>query len=124
MNLTDYDVIGPEGFRICSLNKKLAKKQGVSKEQLEALKLSHQLRFLLFETAKTTTEPLKLKMLANLLEILEFRQQELWNFPIDKNYHHWFELPNCICPKLDNLDRLGTKFRIYDYKCPVHGVSQ
>jgi hypothetical protein len=121
MTNENYDVLDPNGFRICSLNKKLAKKQGVTKEELSALVLSHQLKYCIFTAASKTKEPKKLKMLSNMLEALEFEQQKLWHFDIDRIYHRWFDLPNCICPELDNLDRLGTKFRVYTENCPAHG---
>lgn len=117
-----YIVFGIDGNPLTFLNPHLVKIQGVSDAQLEALKLSHQLRWMLFETAKKVLdEPLKLRALANMMTALEFEQQALWNFPQDKTYHRFFEFPGCTCPKHDNAERLGTAFKIYASDCPIHG---
>jgi hypothetical protein len=125
--MTDYKVYGPDGSPITELNQRLAIRQKISDEQLEALKLSHQLRWLLFKAAKHETvkdQPLKLKLLANVFEALEFEQQELWNFVRDERYHRWFEFPGCICPKFDNAERSGTGHGIVNSDCPIHGFPE
>jgi hypothetical protein len=119
-----YTVLGMDGQRLTRLNENLAIKQKVTDEQLSALILSHQLRWLLFETAKGITEPLKLQMLANVFTALEFEQQKLWNFPQDQNFHRFFEFPGCKCPRLDNLEALGTPYRITAQNCPIHGFPE
>lgn len=62
-----------------------------------------------------------LKMLANMFESLEFEQQTLWKFDRNKNFHYWFDIPGCSCPKMDNRDRIGTEHRIMIDTCPIHG---
>jgi len=118
-----FIVNGIDGKPLTSLNRMLAERQKVTDEQLEALKLSHQLRWMLFETAKTIKEPLKLKMLAAVYEALEFEQQALWNFPRDPNFHRFFDFPGCKCPRMDNIDALGTPYRITVENCPIHGFT-
>lgn len=122
-DLEKYAVTGIDGKTITHLNPSMAKRQKITDQQLDALKLSHQFRWMLFETAKTVKDPLKLKMLAALFETLEFEQQKLWNFPADRNFHHFFEFPGCTCPKMDNMDALGTPLRIYVQNCPIHGFE-
>lgn len=117
-------VHGPNGEVLCFLNSTLLERQQVTDEQLSALKMSHQLRHVIFEGAKSTTEPLKLKMLAAMFEALEFEQQELWNFPRDKNFHRWFDFPGCLCPKLDNAGMIGIDRRIRAQNCPIHGWEE
>ena len=121
--MTDkYDVLGPDGQVLTRLNARLAIKKGVNDEQLEALKMSHQLRWMLFEAAKKSLdEPLKLKMLAAMFDSLEDEQQTLWNFGADPNFHRFFDFPCCKCPKIDNAERLGTPYKIYAGNCPIHG---
>lgn len=114
-------VTGPDGEPIVQLNTYLARRQKVTAEQASALVMSHQLRYIIFEAAKTTKEPLKLKLLAAMFEALEFEQQALWNFPRDKNFHRWFDFPGCTCPKLDNAGMIGVDRRIRLQTCPVHG---
>ena len=117
-----YTVMGIDGKPLTRLNEGLAKRQKITDEQLEALKLSHQLRWMLFETAKATKEPTQLKMLAAVYDALEFEQQALWNFPRDPNFHRFFDFPGCICPRIDNIDALGTPYRITVQTCPIHGA--
>jgi len=51
-----YIVRAPNGDVITCLNPRFARAQKASDEQLEALKLSHQLRWIIFEAAKKTAE--------------------------------------------------------------------
>ena len=110
--------VGDETVR---LNEHLAKKQNVSDEALELLKESHVERIHLFNAAKETTDPPIMKELAAQFEQLEFRQQALWGFPQDANFHMWFTFPGCTCPTLDNYDRRGTAYRVASVDCPIHG---
>jgi|ERR1035437_181101 hypothetical protein len=121
--MSKYEVPGIDGTPLTTLNRNLAERQKVTDEQLEALKLSHQLRWMLFETAKKTKEPLKLKMLAALYNVLETEQQKLWNFPLDPNFHRFFDFPGCLCPRMDNIDALGTAYRVHVENCPIHGFQ-
>ena len=124
MDLSRYVVtFGKDKTPITVLNKNLAKRQKISAEQLVALKFSHQIRHMIFETAKSLGENniLELKLLAALFDTLETEQQKLWNFPVNPDYHRWFDFPGCTCPKMDNVDRLGTPNRIIDVDCPIHG---
>jgi hypothetical protein len=117
-------VPGIDGQPLTFLNDALAKRQGVTEEQMSALILTHQLRWMLFESAKKITEPLKLKMLANVFTALEFEQQKLWNFPPDANFHRFFDFPGCTCPKYDNMDALGTSYKVHTQNCPIHGWAE
>ena len=122
MQHSKYAVLGPNGEVLTHLNERLAIRQGVSDEQLEALKTSYRLRWILFEAAKQSLEePLKLKMLAGVFDQLESEQQKLWNFKDDPNHHRFFDFPGCACPKHDNAERLGTPYKIYSEGCPIHG---
>ncbi len=53
---------------------------------------------------------------------IEYRLQDAWGFPRDPNYHsYWFQVHHCTCPKLDNMDFLGSEARYINFSCPVHG---
>lgn len=119
-----FEVPGIDGKPLTYLNERLAVQQKVSDDALSAIILSHQLRWMLFETAKKITDPTKLKLLANVFTALEFEQQKLWNFPQDKNFHRFFDFPGCKCPKLDNADALGTSYKIHSQDCPIHGWEE
>lgn len=117
-----YAVFGPNDELLTRLNERLAQRQGVSDEALAALVVSHQLRWLIFEAAEAVKdEPKTLRMLAGVFSALETEQQRLWNFPLDPRFHHFFELPGCTCPKIDNMERLGTDYMIRSLNCPIHG---
>ena len=93
MTENKFDVIGPDGTVITRLNSKLAERQGVSDDELQALRFSHQMRWSIFEAAKNTMNTMVLQLYANMFEALEYEQQELWHFPRDKNFHRWFAFP-------------------------------
>ena len=142
----DCYVYGPNGEVIVVLNDQLINQQGVDSARLEALKTSHQLGWLIKEAANNIiienneiyavkmSEPtndeelsrqkavkLKLRMLAGVFDALETEQQALWGFPIDPNYHRFFDFPGCSCPKSLNEERMGTDFAVIDDNCPIHG---
>ena len=123
--MDEFVVFGPDGNEICYLSSRLAERQRISVNQLGALKLSHQLKHMIFECAKHDTvknDPIKLQMLAAVFDALENEQQKLWNFVPRANMHRWFDFPGCTCPKMDNADRLGTDFKIISEDCPIHHV--
>jgi hypothetical protein len=107
-----------------SLNEHLAKRQGVTDDELVALKVSHQLKFMIFSAAQQyKKDPKVLQMLYAVETALEFEQQKLWHFEPNKRFHRFFEFPGCTCPKLDNIDRIGVGPFIFYTSCPVHGDS-
>jgi len=110
-----------DGNYITTLNGRLARKQKISAEDIEMLKDTHIMHRLIFQAMERVNEVTKLKRLAKMFEDLEFLQQELWKFGKDSKFHRWFDVPKCSCPKLDNADRIGTDFNIYDLKCIIHG---
>lgn len=115
-------VIDYDGTLISVLNPQLADQQGVTDQQLEALRASHIIRAELFKAATHGIDnDLLLTMVANVFDALETEQQKLWNFPPDPNHHRFFDVPGCRCPKHDNAERIGTPSRIYSNDCPIHG---
>lgn len=103
------------------INNKLVERRGIDDETLEKIKQSHVERIALFQQARATTDATTLRALAESFEQLEFRQQELWGFPRDATMHRWFDFPGCTCPKMDNIDSMGTTYKTYDFDCPIHG---
>lgn len=121
MTERDYKVYGPDGEVLCYLNDRLAIRQGITDEQLEALKVTHQLKHMLFEAAKKYLErPTTLRMLAASFDSLETEQQKLWNFNPDPSFHRFFDFPGCTCPKIDNAERLGIPQKIHSLSCSIH----
>jgi len=117
----NMDVFTDNGEYITSLNGTLARKQGITAEDIELLKDTHVMRRIIFNCMEQTDDPSQLKRLAKMFEDLEFLQQELWKFGADKRFHRWFEVPKCSCPILDNLDCLGSEVDVVDVTCKVHG---
>jgi len=88
---------------------------------IEKLKEIHIERMKLEEQMENTNDPILLHKFAQKREQIEYRLQKVWGFPEDSNYHRWWEVPKCTCPRLDNLDNYPTKYRNIDLQCPVHG---
>lgn len=103
------------------INGKLLMGMKISKLTANAIKRAHIVKLKLFDQMEATTNQTKLKELAFFVEINEFTLQELWGFNRDKNWHKWFNVPKCTCPKMDNRERLGTDYTIINSNCPVHG---
>ena len=110
-----------------SINYALVEKQKLTDEQLdEVIELHTRLHFV-----KRKMEALDPSVFHNRIEIqdygklveeFEFALQEAWGFNKDRNYHsHWYTLPHCSCPVLDNRDNYGTEYRIIRTNCVVHG---
>lgn len=102
------------------INPQLIKNQGIDDISLDMIKSLHSQKYSYFERMELTDNPMELKELAQKIEDLEFRLQREWKFPLNKNYHRWFEVPKCLCPKYDNADSLGTDYRIINPDCPIH----
>lgn len=62
-----------------------------------------------------------LKRLAAMITKIDFKLQKLWGFPYNANFHRFWLLPGCECPKVDNEERYGTKHFIFVDNCPIHG---
>jgi len=88
---------------------------------LDKIKELHIERLSIYDDMILCTDNIKLKELANDVTKTEFKLQKLWGFPQDENFHRWFDVPKCTCPKMDNAERLGTEYRIINEDCPIHG---
>ena len=103
------------------LNPRLLEQQGIEDmESINKLKDTHVERFKIFEAMENTDDSKELQELAIQFEKLEFKQQKLWGFEPNSDFHRWWEVPKCTCPKSDNRDAYGTPYRYYVGKCPVH----
>ena len=119
----------PDGNNIV-INEKMLSRQDAWKnleeiwKNLEEIKKLHLEKNKVFSKMKKSRKKETLKKLAEEVGQIEFKLQAAWNFPLDKNYHRWFEVPKCTCPKMDNIDMLGTKYRIIAEDCPIHGKEK
>jgi hypothetical protein len=110
-----------EAGRVLYLNRHLVRRMGIGPEGLKALRESHAERLRLFAAMDTETDPAALLKLARLFDALEFRQQALWGFELDANFHLWWSVPGCSCPKLRNEGLVGRPYRAVNSLCPIHG---
>lgn len=118
----EHLVVYYEDKPLCVLNSRLVEQQNLTEEKINILKNLHIGMHETKEKMKETDDKSALRELAFTVENLEFMMQEAWGFPKDRNYHsHWLEVPKCTCPKMDNRENYGTKYRVIDGKCPVHG---
>jgi hypothetical protein len=110
----------------------MAKRQGVTDEQLENLKAIHEIKLELFRLMGIALaeylrdgDATELKSGAHLLEQIEFALQRNWNFSEDTGMHEWYLAPGCRCPKMDNAERrfpnAPGSLRVINGDCPIHG---
>ena len=106
------------------LNPAFVRKQGITDiETIKELILTHEDRWRIFEAMEATDDPEDLHMFAEQFENLEYEQQKLWGLKPDRNWHRWWEVPKCACPKMDNRDNYPSKYRIIAGHCPVHSIE-
>ena len=77
-----------------------------------------------FDEIEHTENRIQIYHLNKSIEDIEFKMQELWGFPVDRNMHrYWYECPKCSCPQYDNYESRGTEFRHYNSECIIHGTE-
>ena len=103
------------------LNPKMVAKQKISDGGVKVLISLHQDINKVIEKMENTDDPTELRKLNEEWVQLQFRLQEAWKFDRNSNFHHWYTVPKCRCPKMDNEERYGTDWRIVNSECPVHG---
>jgi hypothetical protein len=119
-NETNYDVIY-KGIKQYSLNSALILRQKVNLAGVEQLKLLHATKLDIFEKMENENRPNILKAYAKVVEEIEIALQTEWNFAPNINFHEWYKVPKCKCPKMDNHDLRGTDRRVISQLCPIHG---
>ncbi len=118
--MTVKDLDGKEVFL---LNKHLFDRQ-LCWENLEAIKEVHALKLLFYAVIEETTDRKLLKELALDITLCEFELQRLWKFTEDVKFHRFWEVPKCVCPKLDNNDNYPTGYYMVSTTCPLHGTDK
>lgn len=106
----------------CALiNMEFAKRQNLSDSEIEELNNLYRELSEIFTEAEKAEEEKELIILSMKLEDLEYRLQKTWKLEQDQNKHsYWYRIPQCNCPKLDNMDLWGTSTRIFTTDCKVH----
>lgn len=107
------------------LNPKFVKEQDLTKADEAKIHLLHNEKQMLFaEMEKLEADDPSLRSYVAKIEDLEFRMQDAWKWDRDADKHtHWFQAPHCKCPQMDNWDMAGTKYRVTNGDCPLHGAE-
>ena len=113
-------------FKPEHLNQNLIARNGVSpSSQLELCALYDKLEAFI-EEGNATSSVEENRRIADEIEQLEFKLQELWGFGRSQMHHrYWSWLDMCLCnaDSMDNLDDRGYR-RTIRMDCPLHGTSQ
>ena len=99
---------------------KLAIERKIPKEKIELIEYLQAERTFLFSLMSTCSDT-ELKKFDRKVEHIEFALQDLWGFPLDKNYHKFWNRPRCSCPKMDNEDNYPYGYYTIDCGCKLHG---
>lgn len=102
------------------LNPNLLIKQAVPPSAEDALVVLHTL----LDDIKTNPDeygsPLQV---LEVVKCMEYTMQSLWRFPLSSKHHiHQFYIEGCLCPKMDNKERFGSRYFVYNEQCPYHGA--
>lgn len=113
-------------FKPEQLNQNLIARNGVSlSSQLELCTLYDKLEELI-EEGNATLSVEENRRIADEIEQLEFKLQELWGFGRSQMHHrYWSRLDMCLCnaDSLDNRDDWGYR-RVIRLDCPLHGTPR
>jgi len=69
---------------------------------------------------KLTKDESELKTFFSIWEKNQFDLQKAWKFPLNKEYHMFWTVPQCSCDKNINRSRYLKKLPFVDINCPVH----
>jgi hypothetical protein len=105
------------------VNTALAKKMGLSAEEISAISDLQQQRrdyYKRMEIAPVVDLP----TWDSKCTELEFQLQKAWGFQQDSKYHKFWERPRCTCPKMDNDDGYPYGYYTISGVCPLHGSGR
>lgn len=103
------------------LNSRLISNQRLTTEDVDKLNKLHLIRNCYTSLMQSEEDSTNLRYLASIVTQIDFQLQKIWKFKLDENYHKFWNLPGCECPKLDNMDMYGTGHRYTNPNCPIHG---
>jgi hypothetical protein len=118
-----------DGKPLHAINHYIVNRQNISDEILEEIKHLHIVRddinksllAIIEDTSTSVNFKGLIKSLLSRWSDNEFKLQELWGFPADVNFHRFWDIPGCKCPKMDNDERVGVDQKIITSTCPYHG---
>lgn len=103
------------------INQSMVNRHKVSAENVQKIVKLQTIRKYFYDFIELSGDREEIRRLDKIITQIEFRLQELWGFPQNRNYHRWFDVPKCSCPKWDNNDSLGSDFRTINPNCILHG---
>lgn len=114
----------PKGGRIW-LSLYLIEKQNLTQEQVDIIKNLHIKKYKLYKQCEDIEYAKKnsLKLDKKITKV-EFDLQKAWSFPQDINYHKFWNIPNCKCPKIDNEDVYPSGYYARSGNCVLHGLRE
>lgn len=102
----------------------LAVKKGLGLDTIKDLKTTYRKLYKTFDKIEECKDSKDIPKLIKDVEEIEFELQELWGFELDEKFHrYWMDCPGCSCPKMDNMDALGTGIRVTSSNCVLHGSA-
>lgn len=114
-------VVVYHGVPVLRLNANLAKAQGVTDTELAEIADLHCQRLNIVASMESETDPAELKKLFADWTENQYLLQDKWHFKRSANYHKWWDVPHCTCPKLDNDDAYPSGDYFTHLQCPIHG---
>lgn len=100
------------------LNNSLILKQSVPLAAEDALVVLHTLLDNIKSSPDEYGSPLQV---LELVKCMEYTMQSLWRFPLSSKHHmNQFYIEGCLCPKMDNKERFGSGYFVYNKQCPYH----
>lgn len=105
-----------------SVNLSLAKKYGLSRDSVIMISSLYQQRQVIFE-ALQSGQFKPSKRLNSMLESIEESLQLQWFNKVDMKYYRFWDIPKCVCPKVDNTERYPYGNYIISENCKFHGCK-
>lgn len=122
--MTRYNlgIVSYDGEGIGTLNHYLVDLQNINEVAIERLKMLHREQHRLIKLAEQNLHDVyMLRLINRMIEEIRFELQRTWKFPMDKNFHHFWRVPGCKCPVIQN-EALWPNGNYYiNTACPVHG---
>jgi hypothetical protein len=95
--------------------------KGLDDDTVSLIKKYHKVEIDLDNELSKETDSNEIKLLIFQWHVIQLKLQELWGFEMDKNYHKFWNLTACTCPKIDNEDRHPSGYYVYSGDCSLHG---
>jgi len=102
------------------INKRLAEERDIMPETQTAIEIVGQRLFNILARPEMYADK---DQISDIIQGFEYVLQHLWGFDMHwKMHRYWMEVKGCTCPKMDNIDYVGTTYRIFSENCPYHGL--